>query len=47
MVKFQYKHYMLVLLFLVAAFNYLDRIVLGLMLEPLKLEFQLSDSQLV
>ena len=44
--KFQYKHYLLVLLTLVAAFNYLDRFVLSLVMEPIKQEFQLSDSQL-
>lgn len=44
--KFQYKHYMLVLLTVIATFNYLDRFVLSLVMEPLKQEFQLSDSQL-
>ena len=44
--KFEYKHYLLVLLTIVAAFNYLDRGVLGLAMESLKQEFQLSDSQL-
>ena len=44
--KFQYKHYLLVLLTIVATFNYLDRFVLSLVLEPIKQEFQLSDSQI-
>ena len=44
--KFQYKNYLLVLLTVVAAFNYLDRFVLSLVMEPIKQEFQLSDSQL-
>ena len=44
--SFQYKHYMLILLTVVATFNYVDRFVLSLVLEPIKQEFQLSDSQL-
>lgn len=43
---FQYKYYMLVLLTMVAVFNYLDRGVLALAMEPIKQEFDLSDSQL-
>ena len=46
MARMQYKHYLLGLLTLVAVFNYLDRFVLSLLLEPIKQEFQLSDSQL-
>jgi len=46
MPKLAYKHYMLGLLTVVAAFNYLDRFVLSLLLEPIKQEFDLSDSQL-
>jgi MFS family permease len=46
MAKFQYKYYLLSLLTVVAAFNYLDRGVLALAMEPIKQEFQLSDSQL-
>lgn len=46
MPKLQYKHYLLILLTVVAAFNFLDRYVLSLMLEPIKQEFALSDSQL-
>ena len=44
--KFQYRHYMLALLTVVAVFNYLDRYVLSLAMEPIKQEFQLSDSEL-
>ena len=44
--KLAYKNYMLVLLTVIAAFNYLDRYVLSLVLEPIKQEFQLSDSEL-
>ena len=44
--KTQYKNYLLILLTIVAAFNYVDRYVLSLMMEPIKQEFQLSDSQL-
>ncbi|MDC1513641.1 MFS transporter [Porticoccaceae bacterium] len=46
MPRFEYKHYLLGLLTLVAAFNFLDRGVLSLVMEPIKQEFQLSDSQL-
>ena len=42
----QYKHYLLALLTVVAAFNYLDRAVLSLLLEPIKEDLELSDSQL-
>lgn len=44
--KFQYKHYLLILLTAIAVFNLLDRYVLSLVMEPLKQEFQLSDSDL-
>ena len=46
MPKLAYKHYMLGLLTVVAVFNYLDRFVLSLLLEPIKQDLQLSDSQL-
>jgi len=42
----EYKHYLLLLLTVVATFNYLDRFVLSLLMEPIKAEFDLSDSQL-
>lgn len=41
-----YKSYLLVLLTVIAVFNFLDRVVLGLVLESIKAEFDLSDSQL-
>ena len=44
--KVQYKHYLLILLTVVATFNLVDRFVLSLVLESIKQEFQLSDSQL-
>lgn len=44
--KFQYKHYLLILLTVVGAFNFLDRQVLSLAMEPIKQEFDLSDTQL-
>ena len=43
---FEYKHYLLGLLTVVAVFNYLDRFVLSLLLEPIKQDLQLNDSQL-
>jgi MFS family permease len=46
MAKFEYKHYLLILLTIVATFNYVDRYVLSLAMESIKQEFQLSDSQL-
>ena len=46
MPKLQYRHYMLGLLTVVAAFNFLDRYVLSLVLESIKQDLQLSDSQL-
>ena len=44
--RLAYKQYMLGLLTVAATFNYLDRYVLSLVLEPIKQEFHLSDSQL-
>ena len=46
MTNFHYKHYMLVLLTVIGVFNYLDRNVLGLAMESIKQEFELSDGQL-
>jgi len=46
MPKLAYKHYMLGLLTVVGVFNYLDRHVLALLLEPIKQDLQLSDTQL-
>lgn len=44
--RLAYKHYMLGLLTVAATFNYLDRYILSLVLEPIKQEFHLNDSQL-
>lgn len=44
--RLEYKNYMLSLLTIIATFNYLDRVVLALLLEPIKYEFDLSDTQL-
>lgn len=41
-----YKHQMLVVLLSIFAFNYVDRLALGLLLQDIKVEFALSDSQL-
>ena len=46
MPKPAYKNYMLGLLTVVATFNYLDRFVLALVMEPIKQDLQLNDSQL-
>jgi MFS family permease len=44
--RFDYKYYLLGLLTVIAVFNYLDRFILPLAIEPLKREFDVSDSQL-
>ena len=44
--KLEYKHQLLVLLTIIATFNYLDRYVLGMAMEPIKQELQLNDTQL-
>lgn len=41
-----YKHYLLVVLTVILLFNYVDRLALGVMLQDIKLEFDLSDTQL-
>ena len=46
MFSFKYKNYVLFLLTLIAAFNYLDRGLMALAMESIKLEFSLTDSQL-
>jgi len=46
MPKLPYKYYLLMVLTTVAVFNFFDRFVLSLLLEPIKQDFQLSDSQL-
>lgn len=40
------RNYVLVILTLIAAFNFVDRQILGVLLEPIKAEFGLSDTQL-
>src|SRR5947207_4925448 len=42
----RYKHYLLAVLMVILAFNYVDRLALGLVLQDVKLEFQASDTQL-
>src|SRR5437763_4697807 len=41
-----YQHYLLAVLMVLLAFNYVDRLALGLVLQDVKLEFQASDTQL-
>jgi MFS transporter, Spinster family, sphingosine-1-phosphate transporter len=41
-----YKHYLLGVLTVILLFNYVDRLALGVMLEDIKSEFSLSDTQL-
>ena len=41
-----YKHYLLAVLMVILAFNYVDRLALGLVLQDVKLEFKASDTQL-
>lgn len=42
----RYRRYVLVMIVVVAIFNYLDRQILSMLLQPLKVEFGLSDTQL-
>jgi MFS family permease len=44
--KAAYKNYMLILLMVILAFNYVDRLALGLVLQDIKASFHLSDTQL-
>ena len=44
--KAVYKNYMLILLMIILAFNYVDRLALGLVLQDIKASFHLSDTQL-
>ena len=46
MPELAYKHYLLGLLTGVVAFDYLDRFVLSLLLEPVKQDLQLIDGPL-
>ncbi len=41
-----YKNYLLVVLTIIALFNYVDRIALGIMLEDIKRDLDLTDTQL-
>src|SRR5579872_2938053 len=41
-----YKNYLLLVLLFIYAFNWVDRLALGLVLQDIKLEFHLSDTQL-
>jgi MFS transporter, Spinster family, sphingosine-1-phosphate transporter len=41
-----YKNYLLTLLLLILASNYVDRLALGLLLQDIKVDLQLSDTQL-
>lgn len=41
-----YQKYLLAVLSLILAFNYVDRIALGLLLQDIKIDLELSDSQL-
>ncbi len=41
-----YRQYLLVLLMVILAFNYVDRLALGLVLQDIKTDFHSSDTQL-
>jgi MFS family permease len=41
-----YKRYLLTVLLVILTFNYVDRLVLGLVLQDIKVDFHLSDTQL-
>lgn len=41
-----YKHYLLLVLTVILAFNFLDRVALGLVLQDIKVDLHLSDTQL-
>src|SRR5687768_16882052 len=41
-----YKVYLLVLLLVICAFNYIDRLALGLVLQDIKVDLSLTDTQL-
>lgn len=44
--KSGYQRYLLILLMVILAFNYMDRIALGIVLEDIKVDLQLTDTQL-
>lgn len=41
-----YKHYLLVVLLIILAFNFVDRLALGLVLQTIKTDLRLSDTEL-
>jgi MFS family permease len=43
---FQYRNYLLTILLLIAAFSFVDRIALGVLLQDIKIDLALSDTQL-
>ncbi len=45
-VRERYRQYVLWLLFLIYVFNFVDRSILSILVQPIKLEFGLSDSQM-
>ncbi|ATE65790.1 hypothetical protein CMV14_16435 [Rhizorhabdus dicambivorans] len=46
MTQLSYRHYLLGLLLVILAFNYVDRLALGLLLQDIKTDLALSDTQL-
>lgn len=44
--KQKYKNYLLILLTVIVAFNYMDRVALAVLLEGIKADLHLSDMQL-
>src|SRR5688572_31609060 len=46
MTSSNYKRYLLLVLLVILAFNYVDRMAFGLVLQDIKTDFDLSDTQL-
>lgn len=46
LMKQKYKNYLLILLTVIVAFNYMDRVALAVLLEGIKADLHLSDMQL-
>jgi MFS family permease len=44
--NYQYKNYLLTILLVILAFNYVDRFALGVVLQDIKIDLSLSDTQL-
>src|ERR1700721_1676218 len=42
----RYKHYLVTILLVILAFNFIDRVALGLLLQDIKADLHLSDTQL-